>query len=121
MTYDTNEIYELGKRDIHAPISTMLKSGVWVSVFFYRTGKNTSGFSSVEFVNNEKDAKMKEIIIGNLGIHIDSICIHYRRWDIKTEEEYFQFSLLNDIGELEYEDYVHMIQFQTRLLEDYPM
>jgi len=60
-----------------------------------------------------------EIDIGNIGIHINNgqyyTHLHRINKPVMTEEEYFQFSLLNDVQLLEYQDYVDVINYQSML------
>lgn len=62
-----------------------------------------------------------DISIGNYGIHINSHYIHSHFMEMKTEEEFFQFSLLNDYQDLEYHDYVRMVKYQDMMVTALPL
>lgn len=66
-------------------------------------------------------ASTKElIVIGNIGIHYNNIHIHNKKDELKTEEEFFQYSLLYDMGDLDYNNYVRMVEFQKRMISELP-
>lgn len=67
-------------------------------------------------------ASTKElIVIGNIGIHYNNTHIHNKKYELKTEEEFFQYSLLNDVGDLDYINYVRMVTFQQRMISELPL
>lgn len=73
------------------------------------------------FFDLEIATKPELIIIGNIGIHYNNIHIHNKKDELKTEEEFFQYSLLNDMGDLDYDNYVRMVVFQQRMLFELPL
>lgn len=62
-----------------------------------------------------------EISIGNHGIHVNCRHIHSYYMEMKTEEEFFQTSLMNDYQDLEYEDYVRIVQYQMTMITALPL
>lgn len=72
------------------------------------------------FFDLEISTKIRLLTIGNIGIHYGNNFIHNKDMDLKTEEEFFQFSLLSDVGDLQYDDYVLMVKFQERMISELP-
>lgn len=61
------------------------------------------------------------ITIGNIGINYNNNHIHHKKDELKTEEEFFQYSLLHDVGDLNYDNYVRMVKFQQRMISEMPL
>lgn len=68
---------------------------------------------------NEND--VGTISIGNEGIHLNCTFVHNIRMDLKTEEEFFQNSLIENYGDLDYSDYVKMVLFQKKMVTALPL
>lgn len=72
------------------------------------------------FFDLEIATKPGLLSLGNIGIHYGPTHIHNKNDALKSEEEFFQYSLLHDVGDLDYENYVRIVTFQKRMLEELP-
>lgn len=91
----------------------------WISL---NISINRGEFSGVRiyYKSTELNRMFLEVCIGNYGIFIHDSMVHKIDRTMMTEEQYFQFSLLNDLYGFEYQDYVDMVNFQTMLNKEFP-
>lgn len=73
------------------------------------------------FFDLEIATKPELLTLGNIGIHYGQTHIHNKNDQLKTEEEFFQYSLLHDVGDLDYDNYVRAVKFQQRMLFELPL
>lgn len=91
----------------------------WISL---NISINRGEFSGVTIYHKSTDSRENslEVCIGNFGIFIHDTLVHNIDRTMMSEEQYFQFSLLNDLYGFEYQDYVDMVNFQTMLNKEFP-